>query len=395
MKILHLFSDWKWTGPAEPTVILCDGLEKRGNHVTIAHRAPPAGAEDSIGKRIRRRRLRGIDRFHLQPLGKGSLGLGMVRNLRDVNSLRIFIDQEGFDVVNVHQSHDHVVGGLAVRLSKKKPVIIRTDHKREALSPSWGNRFLVRVFTDGILTFSRMAHERDSRDLPISSERVAQGGLALELDRYHPEGPFRDMRAVFGIPRDDVVIGMVARFQKYRRTEVFLRALSQLLKEFPNTKAVLVGRSSQIQESVVEPTRKLGLTSNVILTGYQGANYLDTMAMMDIFVFLVAGSDGTARALREAMAMGKPAVVARRGLLPDLVQDGITGFVVDDTPENLCSALRILVADRVLRKRMSGMARDRALKEFPLERQAEKVEAFYRAIVRLGPRITGRPSARN
>ena len=68
---------------------------------------------------------------------------------------------------------------------------------------------------------------------------------------------------------------------------------------------------------------------------------------MDIFVFLMAGSDGTARALREAMAMGKPVVVADRGILPELVEDGISGLVVKDTPDELAKAtLQLLRANR-------------------------------------------------
>ena len=87
--------------------------------------------------------------------------------------------------------------------------------------------------------------------------------------------------------------------------------------------------------------------------------------------------------------MGKPAVVARRGILPELVEDTVTGFVVDDTPENLSSALRILITDEELRSRMGQMARQKALREFRLDEQSEGIEAFYRRIVQMGPRIRG------
>jgi glycosyltransferase involved in cell wall biosynthesis len=238
-----------------------------------------------------------------------------------------------------------------------------------------------------------MAFQRDSRNLPIPAERVGRVGVALELERYDPSGPFRDMREVLDIDEKDVVIGTVARFQKYRRTEILLSALAELVREFPHTKALLVGRSSQIRESVIMPMKQFGVNSNVVLAGYQRENYLDTLAIMDIFVFLVAGSDGTARALREAMALGKPAVVANRGILPELVEDGATGFVVDDTPAGLSSALRMLIENEPLRKQMGKRAREKALKEFRLERQTKAVEAFYRKIFQMGPRISRSGSA--
>jgi glycosyltransferase involved in cell wall biosynthesis len=300
---------------------------------------------------------------------------------RDLRDLRRFIDHEGVDLINVHHSHDHILGGIAAWWSKKRPVVIRSDHERDAMTPNLGNRLLVSKLTDGILTFSEMARQKDSTDLPIHEERVGRVGVALELERYDPKGSYRDMRDVFKIAHEDMVIGMVARFQKYRRTEIFLGALERLVVEFPHVKALLVGRSSQIRESVIEPTRRLGLDANVILAGYQTENYLDTLAAMDIFVFLMAGSDGTARALREAMAMGKPTVVARRGMLPEIVEPGVTGMVVDDTPENLIGALRTLIQDRRLREKMGKAGCEKARRDFRLDKQSEEIEAFYQKIL--------------
>ena len=387
LKILHLFSDWKWTGPAEPTVILCEALQRRGHHVTLAYRCPPFEAEDSIAKRLVGKCFQGTDRFRFRPLGKGYRGFALADTVRDLRSLRRFIDHEGFDLVNVHHSHDYILGGLAARLSKKRPVVIRTDHKRDAITPSWGNRLLVSRLTDGIVTFSEMARQRDSTNFHIPPERVGRVGVAVQLERYNPERPLRDMRRVFGINSEDLVVGMVARFQKYRRTDVFLTALAKLVREFPYVKALLVGRSSQIRESVLEPTRGLGLETNVIMAGYQTENYyLDTLAAIDIFVFLMAGSDGTARALREAMAMGKPTIVARRGMLPELVEDGETGFVVDDTPENLHKAIRSLIQNKHLRMKMGIAAQEKARRDFRLDKQAQEIEAFYRRILNMGVR---------
>jgi glycosyltransferase involved in cell wall biosynthesis len=241
-----------------------------------------------------------------------------------------------------------------------------------------------------MITFSELARRKDAKDLAIPQKRVVRARVALELERYDPRRPFRDMREVFHIAQEDTVIGLVARFQKYRRTHIFLRALASLVQEFPRVKALLVGRSSQIRESVIEPTEELGLTNHVVLAGYQRENYVDTLAAMDIFVFLMAGSDGTARALREAMAMGLPAVVARRGILPELVEDGVTGFVVNDEPKALCQALRRLILGKDLRTEMGQKAREKARREFDVSRQTGEIHAFYRAIMNLGPRIRRR-----
>jgi glycosyltransferase involved in cell wall biosynthesis len=384
MKILHLLSDWKWTGPSEPILNLCSELEKRGHDVTLAFRKPPFPVEESIERRVLKEGIQGNSQFHLDRPIKFYLPSSLRKNLSDLSTLTTYLVQEKFDILNVHQSHDHILGGLAARRSHAPVVVIRTDHKRESLSPGFGNRFLISRYTDGMITFSEKARQGNITNFRLPLERVARVSPALDLDRYRSETKWKDMRPVFGIEKDDMVIGMVARFQKYRRTEVFLEAVKRIVKEIPKIKVLLVGRSSQMNESVVEPIKRLGIEPWVILGGYQTENYLDTLACMDVFVFLMAGSDGTARALREAMAMGKPAIVADRGMLPELVEDGVSGIVVKDTPEALAQATLRLLRDPETRGVMGEAAREKAHQDFQQDKHAEAVERFYEAIIRLG-----------
>ena len=71
MKILHLFSNWKWTGPADPTLNLCKGLEKRGHDVTFAYRKPPLPVEDSIEKRVLQAGVKSHGSISTGPFGEG------------------------------------------------------------------------------------------------------------------------------------------------------------------------------------------------------------------------------------------------------------------------------------------------------------------------------------
>jgi len=108
------------------------------------------------------------------------------------------------------------------------------------------------------------------------------------------------------------------------------------------------------------------------------------LTCMDIFVFLMAGSDGTARALREAMAMGKPVIVADRGIMPELVEHGVSGLVVKDNPEALAEATLQLLRRPELRVAMGKAAYEKAHREFRLGRQVEAVERFYQEMITLG-----------
>jgi glycosyltransferase involved in cell wall biosynthesis len=394
LKILQLFSDWKWTGPAEPVINLCRELEQRGHEVTLAYRKAPPRVDDSLEKRILAAGVTATGQFHLNHVLKLLRPSSLVDNLWDFRHLVGYLENEAFQVVNVHHSHDHILGGIAVKKLSHPPVLIRTDHKRDALKPSLGNRFLILHLTDGILTFSEGARKKEMDHFGMPAERVGKIPAALDLGRYDPHRKYKEMRSVFGISSREIVIGMIARFQKYRRTDIFLEGMRQVVKEFPGVKILLVGRSGQMNESVVQPMKRLGMEPWVFLAGYRTDDYLDTLACMDLFVFLMPGSDGTARALREAMAMGKAVVVANRGMLPELVEDGVSGLVVQDTPEGLRGAILKLLRDPGLRDSMGKKAYEKAHREFRLDRQAEAVEQFYQQIVALG-KWKKRPNKRN
>jgi glycosyltransferase involved in cell wall biosynthesis len=385
LKILHLFSDWKWTGPAEPVVNLCQALQQRGHEVTLAYRRPPIETAESMAKGVREKALKGIDCFHLAPIAKLHNIFRVTDIVSDIKGIARYIDQEQVDIVNFHNSHDHIVGGLAVRASKRRPPAIRMDHKRNSLKADLVSRWFFRSYTDGIITFSERSREKLVRDLGFSPQRVAKVATAVDLGRFDPHKRYRDMRPVFGVPPSSPLVGIVARFQRYRRTDILLEAIAYLIKTIPEVRLLLVGHSSQMQKSVIEPIERLGIASHVILAGYRMDDYVDILACMDVFCLLTPGSDGTARALREAMAMGKPVVVTNKGMLPELVQDGVTGFVVEETSQAIYRALSLMVKDKRLRKAMGKAAAGMAHREFRVEGQAEAVEAFYQKILREVP----------
>lgn len=385
MKILHLFSDWKWTGPADPVVNLCAALQHRGHEVVLGYRRPPIEIKESVEKGVRGKGIQGLDTFHLEPIAKVHHIFRLKDIISDIIGIARYIDQKAFDIVNPHNSHDHIIGGLAARVSKRRPPVIRTDHKRDSLKTDLISKWFFRNYTDGLITFSERNKASLVRNMGFSSEQVAKVTTAVDIMKFDPQRHYKDMRSVFGIPSAAPVLGIVARFQRYRRTDLLLEALSYLIKDIPAVRLLLVGHSSQMKKSVIEPMERLGVASHVILAGYQMDDYVDTLACMDVFVLLTPGSDGTARALREAMAMAKPVVVTTKGMLPELVHDRVTGFVAQDTPQSLYQALLPLVKDERLRTTMGRNAHETAHKEFRLEHQAEQVEAFYQKILKEVP----------
>lgn len=379
MRILHLYSDWKWTGPAEPVLHTCLALQARGHHVLLAYRAQPQFDEESVGIKVREMGVNGTEQFALDryfhPRG----------TLHDLFGLPGFIRGEAFDVVHTHLSHDHALGGLCVRrLGRQRPILVRTLHNRSVLNATLGSRLLLRWFTDGCLVFTDGFRQEYTRRFRLAPQRVGLMPMPVDLVRYDPSRRFRDMRQVFGIAPDAPLIGIVGRFQRYRRMDVFLDAARRVVAEEPRTRFLMIGRSGQIEETVVKPVAQLGLQQSVILAGYRMDDYADTLACLDVFSLLMPGFDGTARALREALAMGKPAVVSDFGMLPDIVLHGKTGLVVPEgDAEALARAWLELVRAPDRRRTMGAAAHQDAAMRFRPDLIAPCLEEFYQRLIAL------------
>jgi glycosyltransferase involved in cell wall biosynthesis len=121
------------------------------------------------------------------------------------------------------------------------------------------------------------------------------------------------------------------------------------------------------------------------LTGHWEEDIRDLFALMDVFVLLAPGSEGTGRALLEAMAMGLPSVVANSGGLAEIILEGGSGLVVPPgEPLPLARALIGLLREPERAGQMGAAARKRVEENYALSLLAERTEGWY--LERLGGR---------
>jgi len=371
LKILHLLSDWKLTGPSEPVVTLCSQLQERGHAVTLAYRKPPPDAGKSVAAFVKAAGVNGTEQFRLNH------HFSFTDNPVDFVALKRFIRKQKFQIINTNLSHDHVLGGLATRWAGIRALVVRTDHQRDSFRSTLLSRLLLGRLTDGIITFSERARMNLIQNFGLTADRIARVNPALDTTKYRPGAGDRAFRGELGFRDSDIVVGVVARFQKYRKMAAFFEAMRLVVKQNPRVKAMLVGRSSQMEATIRRPIQELGLSQNVVLAGYLTDRYLDGLASMDVFVFMIAGSDGTARAMREALAMGLPVIANNIGMLPEFIEEGQSGLVFKDNPHDLAEKILRLAGDEALRRKMGDNAAARAMVDFSLEQQVSTFEEFY------------------
>jgi glycosyltransferase involved in cell wall biosynthesis len=376
MRVLHLFSDWKWTGPAEPVVSLCEALSGQGLAVTLAYRKTPIEfPERTVEKEVVKRNVPGFDGFRLNRYFSPR---DWVFDLREI---RRFVDERGVDVVHTHLSHDHATAVASLLFSRKKPLLVRTDHKRDGLPHSRPMAYLMSR-TDGLVTYSERLRQQDVKHFRFPVERSCK--LPPGLKPYR--GAAENIKESLGVKGSELVIGVIGRLKKDRGYDVILKAFRKARDQVGHVKLVIVGRSSQIEESIKKPLIELGLEQDVILAGYRIEDYFSVIASFDIFVMMRAGSDGTARALREVLGMGKPAIVSTQGMLSELVIDGQTGFSVDPDEHELADRMVRLLSDEKMRAQFGMNARNYALSEWDYNAQASRLIDFYKRLLELGKR---------
>lgn len=377
-RVLHLFSNAKWTGPAEPALNVCVRL--RGLGVRTEFACSPASG-NSVNKVVETARARGVEPILDMRLDKHR---HLLHNWLDRRRLRRLLTGTRYDLVHCHLDNAH---DIAAPVAAALGIPIVRSHYKGAGFPATRRYARLARLTSFLIEPSERARAHDEAAFGFPADRMRVVPGAVDIARFDPGRALPDARAWLGIPPDACVVGIVARMQTHRHFEDLWAAARRLVDEAPHAHVVVVGRGTNQVKVGLEPVRAMGLANHVHFPGYlDGDNYVAMLAAFDVGVYLVPGSDGTCRAAREIMAMGKPMVVADRGMLAEIVAHGEQGLVCDGSPDGLHAALARMVGDAAFRRECGEGARERATTAYSLEAQARAVREVYDAVLAAGVR---------
>ncbi|MBI1852421.1 MAG: glycosyltransferase family 4 protein [Planctomycetes bacterium] len=376
MRILHLFSNWKWTGPAEPALNLAAELRRAGHDVLFACGRPVKGCENFVAREARARGIEPILQFrlnkHRRPLD----------NLHDQRRLPKFIEREQIDIVHAHLDNDHLLAARAVRSLSRAVPVVRTYYGGEPPSRRSITRKLLEGSSDAIIVISDRVRDALVAELGVPVGTLFRLEGTVDLARFDPARRVKSIRERLDVAGDAPCFGIVARMQRHRRFDLLLDTISRVVAREPRARFVFVGRGTRMEEVLRKPARERSIEAFLRFPGYlEGDEFVAALASMDALLFTVPGSDGSCRAVREAMAMGLPIVASKRGILPELVKDDETGFSLDEEPGAWASAVLRLASDRALRSRISQGARRHAAR-FAIADHAREVARIYRFLSR-------------
>ncbi|MBL8188339.1 MAG: glycosyltransferase [Acidobacteria bacterium] len=191
-----------------------------------------------------------------------------------------------------------------------------------------------------------------------------------------------DVREELGIEPEEFVIGTVARLDKNKDTLTLVRAFAELVPIKPDAalKLLIVGDGDQ-RTTLEQFVRECGLNRSVIFAGMR-RDVPRVLKAMNVFA-LSSLSEGMPMTVLEAMAARLPVVATAVGALPEMVEEGNTGFLVPvGDAKTMAERLLRLVVDRQLAKAFGEASRRKVERDFTLERTLQRYAELYVSVLK-------------
>lgn len=384
MRILHVITKLELGGAQQNTLHTCRELARRGHDVLLV--AGPGGMLDDEA-------ARGPFRFLPLPV--------LVREIRPWSDLRALADLASIirewrpDVVHLHSSKAGALGRVAsaiARATGRRHVLVHSIHGWSfAAGMPRLQAAIYRVVEHACapLTHHFVAVSRRDLDLGIELGIVPPDrGIVIrsgfDLGAFaRSEEDRRRIRAEWGVGEDDVLVVNVSNFKPQKAPLDFVRAAGIAAKESPALRFAFVG-DGELRPEVEAAIAAEGLGRRMTLAGWR-RDVSAILSAADVFA-LPSLWEGLPRSVVQARACGLPVVATAVNGTPEVVEDGVTGWLVPPgRPEAMAARLVELARDEGLRRAMGARARQ-GIEEFSQDAMVDEQERLYRSLMgRLSP----------
>ncbi len=247
------------------------------------------------------------------------------------------------------------------------------DRLTERVLGRWVTRYLAVSYTQ--LGYLRSYLRLDPARIIVLRNAVAVAEQVSDSERAAA-------RRELGVTPEQVVVGCVAVLRAEKDHANLIQALALLPKQSAAV-LVLVGEGPQ-REKLADLARSNGVAESVCFLGTR-ADVLQLLTAFDVAVLASHTVENLPYSALEAMATGLPVVSTAVGAMAELIDDGVTGWLVPPrSPAMLADRLGRLVDDAGVRARMGEAARARVTAGFQLAQLVSATEREVREVVRGG-----------
>lgn len=345
---------------------LAKGLNKEDYIVTIA-------SLESIGK---------APRELVESVGC-QLRLFPVRRIYGISGIRQginffnFLKREKVSIVQTYHFGSDIWGTFIAHLAGVKVIISnrrdmgfwRRNHHIKAYH--WVNQWVTKIVVNAQ---SIRNYVKETEDIPRRDIEVIYNGVEL------PEGPTDAVkRSELSVKDTDFLIMHVANLKPVKGHRYLLEALKDIIKKCPNVLLLLIGEDTTKGE-IAQLAKKMNVENHVRFLGKR-TDVRRLLPLADICV-LPSLSEGMSNAILEYMAAGKAVVATRVGGTPEIVDDNVTGILVEkENSAQIRDAILRLIQNPVLRQSMGEAGRKKAYDLFSMPGMVKRYEDFFQSVL--------------
>lgn len=360
--ILHTEASLGWGGQEIRIVQESLGLIKRGHRAIIA-----APEQSAIFKRAQEN---GIEVFPASYKKK---------NPRSVVDLLSLISSERVDIVSTHSSSDSWISTIAAKLSRSKPVIVRTRHLSTPISKSVLSRFIYTMMPDAVMTTGEAIKQQMISDNGFRASKIISVPTGIDLEQFDPK------RVKPALQPNAFSIGMVGVLRSWKGHKFLIKAAPIILEAVPNATFFLVGDGPQFR-NLREMVQRYSLEKKVLMLGHRD-DVPELLASFDIIAHPSYANEGVPQSVLQAMAMEKPVVASNAGAISEVVIDKFTGFLVEPkNPKQLAERIIELHRNPKIAAELSKNGRELVERTYSYSTMLDKVESLYSNLLKMKQR---------
>lgn len=386
VRVLHVITRLILGGAQENTLFTVIGQQQDPRYQVTLLAGAETGAEGDLHGAAR---AAGVDLVLLPPLVRA---IHPWKDLRAFVGLVRFMRARRFHIVHTHSSKAGILARAAARLAGV-PIVVHTLHS--LVFHEYQSALANRVY----VALKRLVAPLTDAFISVN-DRTAQGALAAGIGRPEqhvtifsgmPLAPFldvgstlsaREARRRLGIPEDAPVVGKIARLTPLKGHEQFLDAAADIARADPRVHFLLVGNGI-LRDELERRVREMGIAERTVFAGLVPPESVPAcIQAMDVVVHSSL-REGIARVLPQAGAVGKPVVTFALDGAPEVIRDGVSGYLVPagDTAALARRTIELL-RDPARREEMGAAGREFARAHFGVDTMVESITRVYEGLLR-------------
>lgn len=234
---------------------------------------------------------------------------------------------------------------------------------------------MIEKFADKFICVSEELRQALMRGHGMTSQQVVTVHNGINISSHQCNRDREEILSELNLPKDKIIISLLGRLVWMKGIDFFLEAAHELCKSHQDVHFLIVG-DGPLRNELEQQMQQLGLSEVCTFTGFQK----DIPAILKIIDILAipSHSEGLPMVILEAMACKVPVVGTTIGGIPEMIEDGTTGFLIP--PSNsaaLAEKLSPLIKDETLRKDMGEAAKQRVEDFFSESKMIRETEQVY------------------